>query len=146
MALCGARRRICGCWWRASDGLVSEATSLYRDLTVAHPDVFTPDLAGAPGRLGAKHRALARRIRDRHDAYLAFATTAGVPFDNNAAERKIHMVKIRQNVSGCLRTLTGARHFAAIRSYTATTQKHGINLYAALTRLATGTPWLPQST
>jgi len=100
----------------------------------------------APGRLGAKHRALARRIRDRHDAYLAFATTAGVPFDNNAAEREIRMVKIRQKVSGCLRTLTGAHHFAAIRSYTATTQKHGINLYDALTRLATGTPWLPQST
>jgi len=56
------------------------------------------------------------------------------------------MVKIRQNVSGCLRTLTGGHHLAAIRSCTVTTQKHGINLDDAVTRLATGPPWLPQST
>ncbi len=53
------------------------------------------------------------------------------------------MVKIRQKISGCRRTLTGARQFAAIRSYTATTRKHNINLYDALSRLANGTPWLP---
>lgn len=96
-----------------------------------------------PSKLGNKHRALARRIRDRHDQYLAFTTDPSIPFDNNAAEREIRMVKIRQKVSGCLRTLLGAQHFAAIRSYTATTGKHGLNLYDALTQLANGTPWLP---
>lgn len=96
-----------------------------------------------PGKLAAKHRALARRIRDRLPAYLAFTTDPAIPFDNNAAEREIRMVKIRQKVSGCLRTLTGARHFAAIRSYTATTRKHNVGLYDALTQLANGTPWLP---
>ncbi len=96
-----------------------------------------------PGPLGNKHRALARRIRERHDDYLAFTTDPTKPFDNNAAEREIRMVKIRQKVSGCLRTLTGANQFAAIRSYTATTQKHGLNLYDALTDLARGNPWLP---
>ena len=95
------------------------------------------------GPLGNKHRALARRIRDRHANYLAFTTDQSAPWDNNAAEREIRMVKIRQKVSGGLRTLTGAQHFAAIRSYTATTQKHGINLYEALTQLAEGKPWLP---
>jgi transposase len=98
------------------------------------------------GPLGNKHRALARRIRDRHDDYLAFATDPNAPFDNNAADREIRMVKIRQKVSGCLRTLTGAQQFAAIRSYTATTQKHGINLYDALTQLAQGKAWQPQIT
>ena len=33
------------------------------------------------------------------------------------AEREIRMVKIRQKISGYMRTLTGARDFAAIRSY-----------------------------
>jgi transposase len=56
------------------------------------------------------------------------------------------MVKIRQKVSGGLRTLAGAQQFAAIRSYTATTQKHGLNLYDALTQLAEGKPWLPART
>jgi hypothetical protein len=43
------------------------------------------------------------------------------------------MVKIRQKVSGCLRTLTGAEQFCAIRSYLATIAKHGIDLLDALT-------------
>ena len=98
------------------------------------------------GALANKHRALARRIRDRHTDYLAFTTNPHLPFDNNAAERDIRMVKIRQKISGCLRTLTGAQHFAAIRSYTTTTQKHGINLYDAFTQLTQRQPWLPQTT
>ena len=52
------------------------------------------------------------------------------------------MAKLRQKVSGGMRTLTGAEHFAALLSYLATTAKHGID---ALTRLTTGTPWLPET-
>jgi len=95
------------------------------------------------GKLAAKHRALARRIRDRHGAYLAFTTDPQIPADNNLAERDIRMVKIRQKISGCLRTFTGAKNFAAIRTYTATVSKHQLNLYDALVQLATGHPWLP---
>ena len=48
-----------------------------------------------------------------------------------------------------MRTLTGADHFAAIRSYTAytaTTAKHGLTMLNALTRLTTGDPWQPATT
>jgi len=98
-----------------------------------------------PGPLAAKHRALARRITGRLPDYLAFTTDPHIPFDNNLAERDIRMVKIRQKVSGCLRTFTGAEQFAAIRSYTATAGKHHINLYHALTQLTAGDPWLPHA-
>jgi len=97
------------------------------------------------GKLAAKHRALARRIQGRHPDYLAFTTSPHIPFDNNLAERDVRMVKIRQKVSGCLRTLTGAQQFAVIRSYTATAGKNDINLYLALTQLAAGHPWLPSA-
>ena len=53
------------------------------------------------------------------------------------------MIKIRQKVSGCLRTLAGAEQFCIIRSYLATTAKHGLGLLDALTRLTNGRPWLP---
>jgi transposase len=99
-----------------------------------------------PGRLGAKHRALARRINTRIDDYLRFATDPDVPWDNNAAEREIRMAKLRQKVSGGMRTLTGAEQFAALRSYLATTAKHSIDGLDALTRLTTGNPWQPQTT
>ncbi|MGB2950685.1 MAG: IS66 family transposase [Rhodococcus sp. (in: high G+C Gram-positive bacteria)] len=99
-----------------------------------------------PGKVGQKHRALARRIGTRIDDYLRFACDPNAPFDNNAAEREIRMAKLRQKVSGGMRTLAGAEHFAALRSYLATTAKHGIDGLDALTRLATGNPWIPQST
>ena len=95
------------------------------------------------GKLMGKHNALAQRLIDRQEDYLRFTTDPRVPFDNNAAEREIRMIKLRQKVSGCLRTLTGAQQFCAIRSYLATTAKHGNHFFAALTTLAEGRPWLP---
>ncbi len=49
-----------------------------------------------PGKLARKHRALARRIRNRHNDYLRFATDFTVPFDNNPAEQEIRMANVRQ--------------------------------------------------
>jgi transposase len=94
-------------------------------------------------KLQAEQNALARRLISRQDDHLRFTLDARVPFDNNAAEREVRMIKVRQKVSGCLRTLTGARQFTAIRSYLATATKHGIGFLDALTRLAEGQPWLP---
>ncbi len=92
-----------------------------------------------------KHNALARRLADREADYLRFLTDLSVPPDNNGSERDIRMVKIRQKISGCLRSLTGARQFCALRSYLSTTAKHGIAMLDALTRLAAGRPWLPSN-
>ena len=103
------------------------------------------DHNGQTSKLGKKLHALARRMHDRRGDYLRFAHDPHTyPFDNNAAEREIRMVKLRQKVSGCMRTLAGAQQFCAIRSYLATAAKHTINLLDALTQLAAGRPWLPE--
>jgi hypothetical protein len=101
---------------------------------------------GSPGAVVRRHRALARRIRRRIDDYLRFATDLQVPFDNNPAERDIRMVKIKQKVSGCLRTLAGAQDFAAMRSYLSTAAKHGRRPCDALTELTSGNAWIPAVT
>ena len=93
-----------------------------------------------------KHRALARRILKRTDDYLRFATDLSVSFTNNAAEQQIRMVKIRQKIPGSIRTLKGAKDFAAIRSYTATAAKHGITMFDALKHLTSQDPWYPATT
>jgi hypothetical protein len=62
---------------------------------------------------------------------------------NNTAEQAIRMTKLKQKVSGCLRTFTGARQFCAIRSYLSTASKHGIGFLDALIMLAKGEPWIP---
>ena len=67
-------------------------------------------------------------------------------WSNNPAEREIRMVKLRQKVSGCLRALTGAEHFASLRSYLATTAKNGVAALDALTQLVEGCPWMPATT
>ncbi|MBW8765893.1 MAG: IS66 family transposase [Geodermatophilales bacterium] len=99
-----------------------------------------------PGAVGRRHRALARRIHRRLEDYLRFATDARVPFDNNPAERDIRMVKIKQKVSGCMRTLAGAQDYAAMRSYLSTAAKHGRRPFDVLTELTSGNAWIPATT
>ena len=53
------------------------------------------------------------------------------------------MASCRIKVSGCMRSMTGAEIFCAIRSYLATAARHGIGMPGALTRAAAGTPWIP---
>ncbi|WP_344014165.1 IS66 family transposase, partial [Nocardiopsis exhalans] len=88
--------------------------------------------SGRESKLVAKFHALARRMRDREADYLRFTVDERAPFDNNAAEREVRMVKVRQKVSGCLRSLAGAEWFCAVRSYIATAAKHGIGMFDAL--------------
>jgi transposase len=86
---------------------------------------------------------LLARLRGFAIDVLRFAHNLRVPFDNSQAERDIRMVKLRQKISGGLRTLTGAQIFCNIRSYLSTTRKQGINALDALTQLHNGQTWLP---
>jgi len=86
---------------------------------------------------------LLARLRGFATDVLRFAYDLRVPFDNSQAERDIRMVKLRQKISGGLRTFTGAQVFCAIRSYLSTSRKQGINALDALTRLHNGHTWLP---
>jgi len=102
--------------------------------------------AARTGAVMRKHNALARRLLDRQDDYLRFTTDWRIPADNNGSERDIRMIKLRQKVSGCLRTLTGAKQFCAIRSYLSTAAKHGKHFFEVLVMLTEGHPWLPANT
>ena len=99
--------------------------------------------AARSGTLMKKHHALACRLRDRREDYLRFTADWRIPADNNGSERDIRMAKLKQKVSGCLRTLTGARQFCAIRSYLSTAAKHGLQFFVALVMLTEGRPWMP---
>jgi len=61
------------------------------------------------------------RLRNHKNDVLRFLSDPRVPFTNNQAEQDLRMVKLKQKVSGCLRTAAGARDFAVIRSFSSTT-------------------------
>ena len=90
-----------------------------------------------------KKHHLARRLIGRQNDYLRFHSRPASAPDNNGSERDIHMIKLRQKVSGCPRILTRAQHFCAIRSYLSTAAKHGKHFFDCLVMLAEGRPWLP---
>jgi hypothetical protein len=101
--------------------------------------------AGRSSKLQQKRHALATRMKDREADYLRFARDLRVPFSNNAAEQSIRMCKLRIKISGCMRSMTGAEEFCAIRSYLATAARHGLGALEALTLAFQGNPWIPET-
>ena len=51
--------------------------------------------------------------------------------------------KLRQQISGCWRTLAGAEAFLALRSYVSTARKQGMNPLAVLRQPVESRLWLP---
>jgi transposase len=100
---------------------------------------------GRNGALQKKRRALALRMSNREADYLRFARDLRVPFTNNQAEQSIRMAKLRIKVSGCMRSMTGAEEFCAIRSYLHTATRHGLGALDAITRAIQGQPWIPET-
>ncbi len=99
-----------------------------------------------PGRTPLQQRGLtlAERFDTHRDMILRFLHDLAVPFTNNAAEREVRPVKVKQRTGGgSWRTLQGLADFAVIWSYLSTAAKHGIDALDALTQLFTTGPWLP---
>ena len=96
-----------------------------------------------PGKTGKKHAALRRRLTSRQDDYLRFAADPQVPATNNEAEQQIRTFKVKQKVSGSMRTLDGANRFAAVRSYVSTARKNHVSPLEAITSLFSDNIWLP---
>ena len=73
-----------------------------------------------------------RMCRERQHLF-TFLFIENVPPDNNASERAIRNVKVKQKISGQFKTERAARNFAKIRSVIDTTVKNGMNVLEAMT-------------
>lgn len=66
------------------------------------------------------------------DYLFTFLHNPDVPYDNNASERGIRKIKVKQKVSGCFRTEQGADTFMGIHSVAETAKKNGNSKYGAI--------------
>ncbi len=94
---------------------------------------------GKRGRLKrSKARNLLERLRDFEQDVLRFVEVEQVPFTNNQGENDLRMTKVQQKISGCFRSMEGAKIFCRVRSYLSTCRKHGVTATQALTLLFQG--------
>lgn len=78
-------------------------------------------------RCHSKAMNLLNRLRDHESEVLAFALKPDIPFTNNQAERDFRLVKLKEKISGCFRSVEMARSFLRIRSYLNTLRKQQLH-------------------
>jgi hypothetical protein len=127
------------------DGLSGCQLKAYR---ARYTKLLTRGFAGLPARHkpGSVHRDaynLLCRLQDQRAEVQRYWVDTDVSFDNNQGERDLRMVKLQQKISGCFRTVAGAKAFCAVRSYLQTARKQGLEAMEVLVRLFRGDPWLP---
>lgn len=117
-------------------------------------DQYTKILAAADveepppiiNKKGKPKKSKGRNLLDRLSRYenyvLNFSIVEHIPFTNNLAERDIRPWKTKLKVSGCFRTLDGARKYARIKGFCSTVKKHGLSVYEQLLHAIEGRSFL----
>jgi transposase len=133
---------------KTEEGYLSPETALvyrkrYRAIIAIGKNEM-PEYAEAEGvkKQGRRKKSKARNVWERLRAYeedtLRFMEISYVPFSNNTGEQALRMTKVQQKISGCFRSMEGAKIFCRIRGYLLSAQKHKINPSEALTALFQG--------
>ena len=99
---------------------------------------------------GTCKRSVARRLADRleefREDFCRFFWDFRVPFDNNQAERDVRHTKVKIKVSGCFRSLEGAKVFAKINSVLSTARKHGLTVIDTVIEMLSQASCIPWAT
>jgi transposase len=126
---------------------IKQFTTWY-DAIVQSASVYHPqsDSKKIPKR-GRVKQTFAKNLLDRlikyKDETLRFMRDFNVPFTNNAAERGLRMMKVKEKISGCFMSQKGGRIFMNIYAYILTVKKNGVNILQALLDAMHRKPFMP---
>lgn len=89
---------------------------------------------------------LAQRLRDYRAEVLLFLRERLVEPTNNMAEQDLRMMKVKQKVSGCFRSVAGADQCARLRGYVVSKRKQCVSLWLSITSIFLGSVRLFEET
>ena len=125
-------------WSRRFIHLITHAIDLRRagDITKRKIKVLKTKMKNLLGEslthLDEEFESFKKGILKVKDYLFTFLTDLHVPYENNASERGVRKIKIKQKVSGCFRTDGGANDFAKIHSIAETAMKNGNSKFNAI--------------
>ena len=125
-------------WSRRFIHLITHAIDLKRagDITKRKIKVLNTKMKNLLGEslthLDDEFESFKKGILKVKDYLFTFLTDPHVPYENNASERGVRKIKIKQKVSGCFRTDGGADDFAKLHSIAETAMKNGNSKFNAI--------------
>lgn len=118
-------------WSRRFIHLLAHAIDLRRNKTITQRKIKVlktkmKNLLGESlSHLDDEFERFKKGILKVKDYLFTFLSNPLVPYDNNASERGVRKIKVKQKVSGCFRTDSGADDFAKLHSIAETAVKNG---------------------
>lgn len=125
-------------WSRRFIHLLAHAIDLRRNKTITQRKIKVlktkmKNLLGESlSHLDDEFEKFKKGILKVKDYLFTFLSNPLVPYDNNASERGVRKIKIKQKVSGCFRTDEGADDFAKLHSIAETAMKNGNSKFNAI--------------
>ncbi|EFI71765.1 MULTISPECIES: IS66 family transposase [Segatella] len=125
-------------WSRRFIHLIAHAIDLRRagDITKRKIKILKTKMKNLLGEslthLDEEFESFKKGILKVKNYLFTFLTDLHVPYENNASERGVRKIKVKQKVSGCFRTDVGANDFAKIHSIAETAMKNGNSKFNAI--------------
>ena len=125
-------------WSRRFIHLLAQAIDLRRNNTITQRKIKVlktkmKNLLGESlSHLDDEFERFKKGVLKVKDYLFTFLSNPLVPYDNNASERGVRKIKIKQKVSGCFRTDEGADDFAKLHSIAETAMKNGNSKFNAI--------------
>jgi len=112
------------------------ATEITADMIKKYEERMDRLLSECLDKLHKDFNKLKKGLRKVQKYIFTFLSNPNVPYDNNASERAIRKIKVKQKISGCFRTDDGADIFMKIHSLVETAKKNGNSKYNVLLAVA----------